>query len=231
MALDVPVACMFRSAACSGPLHVGTHLNLFGPSVPLWSCSVDVRQSAVVLSDGAPTTQAAIGVDPHLALPLRKAAKSPLHQELVARRIADLRSRIAVGGLREAVIRALLFGGMARAAVDERGFEIVRRLRRVHSDVSLAEFKASVREQFYMLLIDTEAALAAIPAMLPDDPELRRKALALIEEVLSVRGERTAEDERRIARVSRLFDADAPVIAAQSLAPAANENPAQAIAS
>ena len=62
-------------------------------------------------------------------LPLRKAAKSALHQELIDKRIAELTSRITSGGLREAVIRALLFAGMARAAVDERGFEAVRRIR------------------------------------------------------------------------------------------------------
>ena len=40
----------------------------------------------------------------------------------------------------------------------------------------LAAFKALVREQFNILLIDTEAALAAIPAMLPPDAETRLKA-------------------------------------------------------
>ena len=69
---------------------------------------------------------------------------------------------------------------MGRAAVDERGFEAVRRIRETFSDVPLSVFKATVREQFYMLLIDPEAALAAIPSMLPDDPETRRKAFDLI---------------------------------------------------
>jgi hypothetical protein len=95
----------------------------------------------------------------------------------------------------------------------------------------LAEFKALVREQFYMLVIDTEAALAAIPGMLPEDPELRRQALGVIEEVLNARGERSAEDERRFARVAQLFGADGQLIAARQRALAANENPVQAIAS
>ena len=78
---------------------------------------------------------------------------------------------------------------MARGAVDERGFEAVRRIRKSHGDMPLAEFKALVREQFNMLLIDTEAALAAIPAMLPSDVETRRKAFELIKTALSARGE------------------------------------------
>ena len=35
--------------------------------------------------------------------------------------------------------------------------------------MSLAEFKVLVREQFFMLLLDQEACLAAIPEMLPKD--------------------------------------------------------------
>ena len=46
------------------------------------------------------------------------------------KRIAELKSHIPVGGLREAVDRALIYVGMGRGAVDERGFEAVRRLRR-----------------------------------------------------------------------------------------------------
>jgi hypothetical protein len=69
----------------------------------------------------------------------------------------------------------------------------------------LTEFKAIVREQFYMLLLDTEGALSAIPSMLPPEPEIRQKALDLIKEVLSARGELSADDRERLQHVSRLF--------------------------
>ena len=115
---------------------------------------------------------------PHWALtrrptqPQRKAAKSALHQALKDKRIAELRSKIAVGGLREAThSRSPLSPAWRADAVDERGFEVVRRMRKAHADIPLSAFKATVREQFYMLLIDQEAALAAIPGMLPDDPD------------------------------------------------------------
>src|ERR1700758_2138637 len=77
---------------------------------------------------GSPTLQAAAGIDPAGTRPLRKAGKSPLHHELLQKRIAELKSRIPIGGLREAIIRALLYVGTGRAAVDERGFEAVRRI-------------------------------------------------------------------------------------------------------
>ena len=126
---------------------------------------------------GSPVLQAAVGIDPTGKQPLRKASKNPMHHELLQKRIAEL--KVAHPGRRPARSddpRALIYVGMARAAVDERGFEAVRRIRQSHGDMPLAAFKALVREQFNMLLIDTEAALAAIPAMLPPDAETRRKA-------------------------------------------------------
>ena len=62
---------------------------------------------------GSPTLQAAVGVDPRAKQPPRRAAKSPLHRELIEKRIAELKAHIPIGGLREALIRALLFVGMA----------------------------------------------------------------------------------------------------------------------
>jgi pimeloyl-ACP methyl ester carboxylesterase len=150
--------------------------------------------------------QAAMGIDPANSEPLRHAPKSALHRELIDKRIAELKSRVAVGGMREAVIRALIFAGMGRAAVDERGFESLRRIREKYTDITLTEFKAIVREQFYMLLLDTEGALSAIPSMLSSEPEIRQKALDMIKDVLSARGELSADDRERLQRVGRIFD-------------------------
>ena len=157
---------------------------------------------------GSPALQAAAGIDPAGTRPLRKASKQPLHDELVQKRITELKSRIPAGGLREAAIRALLYVGLARAAVDERGFEAVRRIRRAHGDMSLSAFKALVREQFYILVVDTEAALAALPSMLPADADTRRKTFDLIKQALSARGEFSAEDNDRMQRVARAFGID-----------------------
>jgi pimeloyl-ACP methyl ester carboxylesterase len=171
---------------------------------------------------GSAPLQQALGINPADRRPLRKAAKSALHHELMNTRIAELKSRMSAGGLREAVIRGLLFAGMGRAAVDERGFEALRRIRETQSDISLAEFKALVREQFYMLLLDTEGALAAIPAMLPADAEIRRKAFDLIDEVLSASGELSAQDRVRSQQIGSLFDKNEllKIVGTQSIAPA-----------
>ncbi len=157
---------------------------------------------------GSPTLQAAAGINSRATRALRKAPKNPLHAELLAKRIAELKARMPVGGLPEAIIRAFLYAGMTRVSVDERGFEAVRRIRRTHSDVPLPAFKALVREQFYMLLLDQEAALAALPSMLPSDAETRLEAFDLIGQVLAARGELSEEDKNRLGEVARLFGVD-----------------------
>ena len=172
----------------------------------------DARDSAAEQSFfaiyGSPVLQAALGIDPASAQPLRKPGKSPLHQELLQTRIAGLKSRVASGGLREAAIRALIYVGIGRAAVDERGFEIVRRIRREQEGartLPLPQFKALLRDQFYMLLIDQDAALAAIPTMLPEDMAARRQAFQTITRILSAAGPLNDEDQRRLARIAELF--------------------------
>jgi Protein of unknown function (DUF3141) len=157
---------------------------------------------------GSPTLQAAVGIDPAGTQHLRKAPKNPLHGELLQKRIEELKSRIPEGGLRAAVIRALIYAGMNRASIDERGFEMARRIREEHGDMSLADFKALVREQFNILLIDQEAALAAIPSMLPADAETRQKAYGLISQLMNARGELSAEDKKRMSEIARLFGLD-----------------------
>jgi pimeloyl-ACP methyl ester carboxylesterase len=157
---------------------------------------------------GSPLLQAAVGVDPARKGAMRRAGKSPLYRALVENRIAELKTRIAVGGLRECLIRGMLYVGMARGGADERGAEYIRRLRAAQDEgrrLTLTEFKALLREQYFMLHIDQEATLAAIPGLLPPDFQIRRLAFATLREMLSARGEPTGEAALRLRRIEELF--------------------------
>ena len=154
---------------------------------------------------GSPALQAAVGIDPADTRPLRKPPKNRLYQELVQKRIAELKSHIPLGGLREATVRALIYVGLERGSVDERGFETVRRLRDKYGDIPLSEFKTLVRDQYFMLLIDKDASLAAIPSMLPSDTKTRSKAFDVIKEVMAAVGTLSPEDEKRLREIERLF--------------------------
>jgi hypothetical protein len=95
--------------------------------------------------------------------------------------------------------------------VDERSLEALRNVRRSDSGarLTLAEFKMLVREQFFMLLLDQEGALAAIPKLLPDNAKARQAAFAAIREVLSASAAISGELAKRLKRVAELFGVDA----------------------
>jgi len=167
-----------------------------------------LSESTFLAVYGAPALQAAVGIDPADERPHRRAAKTELHRAVLEQKIAELRGRMAEGGLRECLARALIYVGAARGGADERGFAAIRRmraLRHANLKMTLAEFKALIREQFLMLLIDQDAALDAIPGMLPPDLDERRKGLAALREVLSARGELSGEVAERWRRVAGLF--------------------------
>jgi len=175
-----------------------------------WRDSQEALSEATFLAVyGSPALQAAVGVDPQ-STPSRRQEMSASHREMLQRRIAELKSRISEGGIREAAIRGLLYVGSARGMVDERSLEALRIARRNDSGarLTLAEFKMLVREQFFMLLLDQEAALAAIPKLLPENAKARHAAFAAIRDVLSASAAISGEAAKRLKRVAALFGVD-----------------------
>ncbi|MBR1120986.1 DUF3141 domain-containing protein [Bradyrhizobium lablabi] len=180
-------------------------------SLDQWRDSQEALSEAMFLAIyGSPALQAAVGVDPK-SMPSGPREMDPKHRELLEARVTELKSKISSGGLREAGVRALLYVGSARGMVDERSLEALRRLRQTDESkrITLAEFKTLVREQFFMLLLDREAALAAIPKLLPKNAEQRRKVFAAIQEVLSASAEISGEVAKRLKQVAGLFGLDA----------------------
>lgn len=176
-----------------------------------WRDSQERLSEAIFLNVyGSPALQAAVGVDPK-SDPSRRREMSAEHRTMLNKRIAELKSKIGEGGLAEASLRALLYVGSARGMVDERSIEALRQVRRDHTGarLTLPEFKMLVREQFFMLLLDREGALAAIPKLLPDDVGQKRAAFAAMREVLSASGEITGERASRLERIAGLFSVDA----------------------
>src|SRR6476661_7738137 len=173
-------------------------------SLDQWRDAQEALSEAMFLAVyGSPALQAAVGVDPE-STPSRRSEMDAGHRELLQARIAELKSKIGSGGLREAGIRALLYVGSARGMVDERSLEALRRMRQADESarLTLSEFKMLVREQFFMLLLDREAALAAIPKLLPDNMDERRRAFSAIEELLSASAQISGEVAKRLNQVA-----------------------------
>src|SRR2546423_2009129 len=95
-----------------------------------WRDSQEALSEAIFLNVyGSSALQAALGIDPK-SEPSRRREMSAEHRAMLEERIAELKSRIGAGGLREAAIRALLYIGSARGMVDGRGIEAVGPVRR-----------------------------------------------------------------------------------------------------
>jgi hypothetical protein len=155
---------------------------------------------------GSPLLQAFVGLKASDAPPRRRPGDEPEEPAFIRQRTAELKARVGEGGLYEAAIRALLYVGRAHGGADERSFLAMRHSReRQGVGLRLEEFKRIVREQLFMLRLDESAALAALPAMLPDDRKARAEALAGIREVVEAVGPMGEEARARFARIEVIF--------------------------
>ncbi len=164
------------------------------------------QESTFLALYGQPVLQALLTLRGAEQAPRQHPGQEPERIALINQRIAEIRAKIAEGGVREAVIRSLLYIGMAGPGADERAFAVLRQIRDEHSEgLSLQEFKAVVREQYFALLLDPKGALAAVPGMLPADPALRNEAAEAVRRVASAIGIPGGLRAERLAQIENLF--------------------------
>lgn len=155
---------------------------------------------------GNPILQALVGLQATDEPPRRRPGVEPEEIAYIEQRIAEIKARIGEGGATEAATRALIYVALGGAAVDERRFGMIQQIHdEERSDMTLDEFKHLLREQYFALLLDQDAALAAIPSMLPKDTKARKKQLDLVRRVVNSTGELEGEKARRWAEVEALF--------------------------
>lgn len=155
---------------------------------------------------GSPVLQACVGLRGSEA-DTRQPGRDVAHLARVAERVAELRSRIADGGAREGLIRALIYIRMPDGKVDERGFNFLRRLRdEAGQGLNLADFKRVLREQFFMLLLDEHGAVAAIPEMLAREPELAADLQTTLRQLIDVVGTESAAAKRRLSEIDAMLE-------------------------
>lgn len=154
---------------------------------------------------GSPLLQALVGIRAGDEPPRRRPGLEPERINLIQQRIGEIKARISEGGPREAMIRSLIFIGLPGGGVDERAFNALRQIRAAQGGMTLEEFERAVREQFFALLLDRDAALAAIPTMLPDDAEVRAEVLAKVRHVAYATGEATGQRAKNLARIEALL--------------------------
>lgn len=160
---------------------------------------------------GNPVLQALVGLKASDAPIRRGPGRSVLHQALVDKRVEALKRGIEEGGAREALLRALLYVRMPDGVIDERSFNLLRRMRdEVGRGMSLSEFKSLLREQFFMLLLDERGAVDAIPEMLKRDGERASRLRRSFERLIDVVPLQSNETKIRLEEIRTLLGRSVP---------------------
>jgi hypothetical protein len=160
---------------------------------------------------GSPFLQAMLGMRSDWATARRRIGRDVVREAAVAKSIAELGAQMEHGGLVEAALRAVIYVGLGRPRFgpDERGFAALQQIRAQTPggrQFGLARLKELMRQQYLLLQIDEERALAAIPKLLPADASERSRIFANIRSVVTAAGDLPPEAERRFARIKALFE-------------------------
>jgi hypothetical protein len=169
----------------------------------------DMLTEAMFLTTyGSPLLQALVGLGGGRDRNGGPVERDLAREAIIAHLRAQLETRFEAGGLEEAVLRALIYARIPEAAIDERGFAALKHIRAARpagQRMSMQRLKELVREQYLLLRLDQERAVAAIPRLLDGDTALRRAALAALERVVAAPGDLSDEGRRRLARIAALF--------------------------
>ncbi len=214
-----------RPAAADNPLlgYERMASELIAGGLDAWGKARDALTEEIFLGVyGAPWLQAMVGLSSDDATRKRGVERDLAREAAELALAAHLAQRVEGGGLVGAAVRALLYVRLPDSIADERGFAALREIASelpAAKRLGLARFKELVREQFLILRLDEERAIAALPKLLPEDPRACQNALSLIRRVLDARGAPSDEGVRRLQRVEALLGA-APVKAVSQPKPA-----------
>jgi hypothetical protein len=167
-----------------------------------------VTEAAFLGTYGSPILQALVGLGTPTASAKRRATRDLAREAMVTRQRAELERHFEVGGLPEAIVRAVIHVRLPEGRVDERGFSALQALRRAqpaNHRLTFGEIKALFREQYLLVRLDEKRAVGTIPKLLPDSEQQRRAAWAAVCEVISARGELRDEGRQRLDRLRGLF--------------------------
>ena len=161
---------------------------------------------------GSPMLQALVGLDPKDEASRRKPERDALREEVQARKRQDLEGKFETGGAVEAALRSIAYIRMGEGSTDERSFAMIKQLHDAQPPGrprSMEQLKEVVREQYLLLKSDEKRAVAALPKLIPRDPDHREKTLRAIQRIIAATGEPTGEAKRRLTEIETMFGAKA----------------------
>ena len=169
-----------------------------------------MTEASFLATYGSPVLQAMVGLGTPGAPSQRRIERDLAREAISAHWQADLEKRFEVGGLAEAVIRAIMYVRFPERSVDERGFRVlqaVRDLQPANRRRTFGDIKGMFRDQYLLLRLDEERAVRAIPRLLAEDAQQRADGLAVVREVVGASGESSDDTRQRLQRIVDLFSA------------------------
>jgi hypothetical protein len=125
----------------------------------------------------------------------------------------EFEAGVEQGTLLDAWARLVIYVRPEGVGVDERPFNMVRRMieeLKPENVPPLAALKAAVKRQAFILALDEERAIAALPKLAPEMRH-RRQGFDVARMVMKSRGELTPHQEERFRRVAGILGLDTPV--------------------
>jgi hypothetical protein len=168
----------------------------------------DAMTEAMFLNTyGLPWLQALVGLGGETAP--RRIERDLLREANISRLRAELERRFETGEPEDAALRALIYIRLPEGVVDERGFsalKLIRASRPAASRKTLTQMKEIIREQYFLVRLDEERAIAALPRLLGTDAGQRKAVLDAVHQVLAASGTLSGETKHRLARVEALLE-------------------------
>jgi pimeloyl-ACP methyl ester carboxylesterase len=131
-----------------------------------------------------------------------------LREELKRLKVRELEAQIEEGTPLDGNFRILLYQGREEKVVDERPFNLVRQFIQempIKKRPTLAQLKEAVKRQSFILLLDEERAVKALPKLLPDVEE-RQRALARARQIAAAKaGKLSDAQEARFRRLEEVL--------------------------
>ena len=154
---------------------------------------------------GSPLVQAACGISQNDDPPRPRPGLLPSVLAAFEEEKRRLRGRIAEGNVVDAAARVLVYIGKTHHRIDKSTFDALRKLLLAHPEVSPAEFKAAVREQWAILSVDERSAIEALPRLLPADATARRALSDVLQATVTATAKLNADGQRRLSEVKHLL--------------------------
>jgi pimeloyl-ACP methyl ester carboxylesterase len=188
----------------------------------MWGKARDAATEAFFFNTyGSPILQAMVGLRADDTSVNRRIGRDVAREAAAKQAAIDLEQRIGQGGLMEAAVRALIYVRLPEGKVDERGFAALKLISAelpAAKRIGLVRFKEIVKEQYSILLLDAERAIAALPKLLPSNRRQCEEALALVRRVLAARGDLPEEGRRRLERIEAMFAGPPPEVGREKAA-------------